>query len=422
MILFLSLTSLFLSVILISFNAKQYKSSIYLSLFFLFLSLYSLYHYILVYSHSEKSILVVLFMLPIIGASFYLIGPLLFWYVRSVLNDNHRFTKRDVWHLLPAVAYFLAALPDLFTPISVKSEAAMAIAQDTNAMSSYNPVILSNLFSFQALFLSRPLLVLAYTFAAFVFLSRFYTRHKKPSVFARQLFIRKWLIVLLGFVFVLALSQILILYRFTSNSFNLNIALRTIRFVSISALGGMLISPFFFPSILYGMPRFPMPFQPYDDKSGSTQKKEQTSSIEDQQVEVSNDTPLLPSATRGSIMNLEEQYLDQINEQVEQCLRELQPYQQQDFNMAQLAVLLKIPVHHLAYFFREKKKQTFSDFRNAYRVEHAKNLIREGKTADLTLEAIGMLSGFSSRNTFLNAFKKAEGMSPHAYLLEVKKK
>jgi YesN/AraC family two-component response regulator len=44
-------------------------------------------------------------------------------------------------------------------------------------------------------------------------------------------------------------------------------------------------------------------------------------------------------------------------------------------------------VHNLAYYFREENKQTFSDYRNEWRVEHAKNLIREGKSNDLTLEA-----------------------------------
>jgi len=31
------------------------------------------------------------------------------------------------------------------------------------------------------------------------------------------------------------------------------------------------------------------------------------------------------------------------------------------------------------------------------------------------MEAIGLLSGFSSRNTFLNAFKKAEGIAPAVF-------
>lgn len=34
----------------------------------------------------------------------------------------------------------------------------------------------------------------------------------------------------------------------------------------------------------------------------------------------------------------------------------------------------------------------------------------------MTLEAIGMLSGFLTRNTFFTAFKKFEGISPGVYV------
>jgi AraC-like DNA-binding protein len=96
-------------------------------------------------------------------------------------------------------------------------------------------------------------------------------------------------------------------------------------------------------------------------------------------------------------------------------MKELQPYLQSDCNLAYFSKLTKIPVHHLAYYFREEKRQSFNDFRNEWRIKHAKNLIKEGKNAELTLEAIGLLSGFSSRNTFFTAFKKAEGISPGSY-------
>lgn len=92
-----------------------------------------------------------------------------------------------------------------------------------------------------------------------------------------------------------------------------------------------------------------------------------------------------------------------------------QPYLRPDFNMTQLAVLLNIPVHHLAYYFRVVKKQSFSDYRNEWRIVYAKNLIISGKTTELTLEAIGLQSGFGTRNTFLTAFKRTEGVSPGVF-------
>ncbi len=74
--------------------------------------------------------------------------------------------------------------------------------------------------------------------------------------------------------------------------------------------------------------------------------------------------------------------------------------------------LIDIPAHHLSYYLREEQNQSFNDYRNEWRVNYAKNLIREGRAKELTLEAIGRLSGFSSRKTFLSVCKKIEGISP----------
>jgi YesN/AraC family two-component response regulator len=83
--------------------------------------------------------------------------------------------------------------------------------------------------------------------------------------------------------------------------------------------------------------------------------------------------------------------------------------------MAQLSVYTQIPVHHLSFYFREEKKQHFNEYRNEWRVNHAKVLIKEGKANEITLEAIGLLSGFSTRNTFFKSFKKVEGISPGVF-------
>jgi AraC-like DNA-binding protein len=158
----------------------------------------------------------------------------------------------------------------------------------------------------------------------------------------------------------------------------------------------LLISPFFFPSILYGLPRIP-----------------ESIAIQNPKEWELNEISGLP---KKSANQFESGYLQLISQKTESCMNEFQPYLQRDFNLAQFSVLTHIPVHHLAYYFREEKKQSFIDFKNLWRINHAKALIKEGKASDLTLEAIGLSSGFSNRNTFFNAFKKAEGISPGVFM------
>jgi len=124
---------------------------------------------------------------------------------------------------------------------------------------------------------------------------------------------------------------------------------------------------------------------------------------------------------KKSSPELEADYLDTIRQKAETVMAELRPYLQPDCNLASFARLVNIPAHHLAYYFREIRKQSFNDFRNEWRVKHAEKLIMEGKCNDITLEAIGTLSGFSSRNTFFLAFKKSKGISPGTFAAQYMK-
>ena len=206
----------------------------------------------------------------------------------------------------------------------------------------------------------------------------------------------KWLYILLGSLFILSFSHtLLIIETYTNRNMNVFFALNILQILSLAGLLGLLISPFFFPTILYGLPRLPDP----------------TLEIKPKELEVN----LIQVDTIKQTLHFENDYLISIGQKTDSCLKELRPYLQPDFNLNQLSILIHIPVHHLAYYFREEKKQHFNDYRNEWRVSHAKDLIKEGKANEMTLEAIGLLSGFSTRNTFFTSFKKAEGISPGVF-------
>jgi AraC-like DNA-binding protein len=127
-------------------------------------------------------------------------------------------------------------------------------------------------------------------------------------------------------------------------------------------------------------------------------------------------SPDIPRDKDAGERRLEEKYLQTIRVLIDACMIEHQPYLNPTFNMAMLSVLINIPVHHVAYYFKEVQGQSITEFRNFWRVESAKRMIAEGKSKNLTLEAIARLSGFSSRNTFLVSFKKHENMTPKEFM------
>ena len=394
MLLFLSLLGIFLSVILLSFNAGKYRSSIYLGAFFFLISLYGFIQYSLLYS---KSVGLVSIVFINIGFLTYLTGPALYLYVRSVLTDQSRLKARDSWHLLPALIYLFASLPYIFTPWSYKVLCATKLVDDPTFIASYNATLLHELLPNDLIFLSRPVLILAYAIWSAGLFLRYLRKKGQSQVLSRQHYMSQWLTYLLGFLFVLVVSHMLVLLESISNQdLKYFFTLDLLQVLSGLGLSGLLTLPFFFPGILYGLPRFPqaIPKQLTNDNTMVELKKE----------------------AKKENHNFESEYLQFVEQKVETSMEELQPYLQPDCNLAYLSKLTAIPVHHLAYYFRESKKQPFNDFRNEWRIKHAKNLIKEGKAKDLTLEAIGLLSGFSTRNTFFTAFKKVEKTSPGVFV------
>ena len=106
MLLFLSIVGVFLSVILISFHAKKFGATLFLGLFFFTVSMYAVSQYILLYSGSVFFVTLFLIHFSVFASLPYLIGPMLYFYVRSVLYDTLRLKRSDSLHFFPHAAGF----------------------------------------------------------------------------------------------------------------------------------------------------------------------------------------------------------------------------------------------------------------------------------------------------------------------------
>ncbi len=397
MLLSFSLIGIILSVILLYFNARKNTSVIYLGIFFFSISLYAFYQYVLLYSKSVFFVSLFLFNIAINCSPLYIIGPMLYWYIRSVLTDNSRLKQKDIWHLLPMIIFFIAAIPHAFVPWYEKVEVARKVVEDAGFMEVYRATLLARIFSPALEYLTRPILVLAYTLWSSGLFINYLIKKKVSLVLSKQHFMKKWLFLFLGFLLILELSQILLIIKaFEMHFSELFFTLNVIRILSIAGLIGLLISPFFFPAILYGLPQVPEPDRSFTSEDGGRK--------------------FLNRYEKKHLFHFESNYLGSIGQKTDVCMKEFKPYLQPDFNLTQLSVQTRVPVHHLSYFFREVKKQSFTDYRNEWRIKHAKKLIREGLAEELTLEAIGKLSGFSSRNNFRTTFEKFEGVSPSDFM------
>jgi AraC-like DNA-binding protein len=400
MILLLSILGIFLPIILIYFNGKKYTSVYYLGGFYLLISLYGLVQIILLYS---ESVIFLSIVLVHFGFLYYLIGPMLYWYIRSIITDDHSLQKRDIIHFVPAVLWMASALHYIFSPFAYKVWAVTLFLADKSDPGMFDSAYLNSFIPLEIIFLSRPLLVLLYSIISAVRVVRFKMKSGSSRVFSSQQFMFRWLAVFFFLVIMLFSTHLLLMLDVLwKDDLGLYFNLNYLQLLSGAGLGCLVLSPFFFPAILYGLPRTPdLPANPVDGR----------------QIH-----PGPVGEGKKVHVHLENGYLLQIGEKADSCMSVCQPYLHPEFSLANLAVMINVPVHHLAFYFREEKKHGFTEYRNHWRIEHAKNLIGDGKAQDLTLEAIGLMSGFSSRNTFLQAFKRAEGVSPREYAALIKQK
>lgn len=421
MIIFLAILGITLPVLLIYHHANRSGGVYYLGGFFLLICLYGINHYLLMYSRSVFTL--VIFMVNF-SFLFYLIGPLLYLYIRSNLTDNYRLKKWDLLHLIPMALWFVIAVPYLLKPFSYKLDIARQFAENHDGTSVFRNVFVDNELIIHLIFISRPLLILFYTVWAANLMIKYKKKNKIENVFQRQKFVNTWIYLLIAITGILALSNLFLMIETSAHKdLDIYLTMNILQGISAAGLTGLLISPFFFPEILYGMPRLPgrkgnskNPNPGLDVRETSNPLLRSTGkpvgilsglNHEDSPV---TEIPKTNGDEKKNIIHLETAYLTEIGRKADECMHNFRPYLQIDFNLIRLAVMINIPAHHLSYYFREIKQQNFTDYRNHWRIMYAKKLIQEGKAEEMTLEAIGRLAGFLSRNAFIASFKKIEGV------------
>ena len=104
---------------------------------------------------------------------------------------------------------------------------------------------------------------------------------------------------------------------------------------------------------------------------------------------------------------------------IETFFEETKPYLNPKVRMPELARSLNIPRHIFSFIINEYYQMNFFNLINKYRIEYAKDLLKDKEHQFYTLETISELSGFNSRSTFNKSFKALEGVSPKAFQKEL---
>ena len=90
-------------------------------------------------------------------------------------------------------------------------------------------------------------------------------------------------------------------------------------------------------------------------------------------------------------------------------------YLDPNLKIGTLAEQINIPSHKLSNLLNSGLKKSFYEFVNYYRVEHVKKMLLDKNNNNLTILAIAYESGFNSKSTFNDIFKKITKMTPKEY-------
>jgi len=92
-----------------------------------------------------------------------------------------------------------------------------------------------------------------------------------------------------------------------------------------------------------------------------------------------------------------------------------QPYLESNLDLPSLANKVEISTHKLSQVINEYLNKNFFDFVNEYRVEKVKELLSDPSYNQFKIVSLAYDSGFSSKSTFYNLFKKIVRMTPADY-------
>ncbi len=400
-----------MSTLLFFYNKGYRSANIYLAGFLFLSSLFVFIQFVFIYSHNLE---VIIWFVAGFPSLFYLIGPFAFMYVRSILQDNARLSKKDYLHFILFILVLLGAIPYITSDLEYKISLARHIESNDWSSIKYRPnAIFPPMFNRTM----RPIHLIIYSILIWTTIYqnrvKLFQSTNQSSDFQIT---KKWLLVFSGLVPLMAIFHFFIFYgttisatkaNFVSQSYPMLVAFAVLFFA-------MIVSLLFFPHVVYGLPvKGFLPSENLISQHNGTYNPA-IIGYENSRVEVKE--PNHPSPiTEKYVQLFSEDYLNEIQFKL-QVWTEQKHFLDPETTMSTLAVQIKIPQHHLSYYFSTILLIKFTDWRNQLKVDYAVKLIDQGWGKSFTLEAIGVHCGYSSQSTFIRAFKKSKGMTPTDYM------
>lgn len=324
----------------------------------------------------------------------YFIGPVIFFYVQSLLNPSFRFGKKEWLHLLPGLLYLLFCVVMVVTDkLLLKKYFFLATGADPDfdtwyQLTGFASMLLYFFLSLRYYNLYKKLIVQVISYADMVFFG--WVRN----------FLVAFLIMLCVKVVFFILGEITDMSYWDTWWYFLVFAI-LFYYIAITGYANSIETKIAFqPNLLQYRPALLLS---YDPSFLTADKRTEDAAIID-----IDSIPIAESTPSGEISNWKEK--------IEQLMQDGRAYEDPELSLTQVAKQLQSNPSHISKMVNKGFGVNFNDFVNQYRIVAVKEMLRNGEQKQQTLLGIAFECGFNSKATFNRAFKKATGVSPKEWL------
>ena len=295
----------------------------------------------------------------------FLIGPVYYFYISSLINSSFRIRLRHFWHLLPIFVPLIYLLTFYTTPTSEK------ITLLSNIINNQRPKLSAAIVFGMAI---HTLQTVMYIFFANRKLIQ--SKNQPSSKMSSKVFVRLrsfsvyfsvyWILIFITLIWLSSTNRLFreadyIIMLLTSFSIN---------FLAFLAIGKVEV----FDSIVVG-----------------GKEKYSKSILSDEKIKL-----------------LTKQLIDFIEKE--------KPYLNSSLRLSDLAKALSLSNNVLSQVLSVGLQKTFHELINEYRFAEMKSKLTNEDYAHLTIYGIAQESGFNNKHTYSKVFKDFTGMTPSAYL------
>jgi len=311
--------------------------------------------------------------------SILLLGPLIYFYVKSVCQPDFKFKKIDKWHFMPMIVYLIYRV--------------FIFIYDIN-QEGFNDVQNGKLFSSLSMRYVGLFVNLLGTVSLGIYLTISFQRYLEYNKKIKELFSNTfkvelaWLRNFISIFFILFLINIIlgeIDGKFADLHYTDYWWGHIAAAISLIYLG------------IYGYFLDVNKFHSVNIDAGATQLKEVNTPISKKE-----NTP--PSAGRKKL---------------QAYIESEKPYLNPSITLAELASKINLHPNELSQVINKEEGMNFNDYINSHRVEAVKASIQSGRADQFTLLTIAYESGFNSKATFNRTFKKFTNQSPSQFLKSI---